>query len=292
MTTVIDNSQPTMTHPVARERRSGCGEVMREREPELKIIHELLRRSERGLGGVVLVEGEAGAGKSFLVREATEQARGHGFCVAATAVDQSGQTRPLFALCAELDEPSSSQTGGDCHTSCEDGRSITRLRAQLQQRAATIPVLVCLDDLQWASSVTLTALRALTLELRGAAVGWVLARTNTADHRTEDLFDLLENDGAQCISLTPFDDEVVADLLTCSFGAPPDDELLDFARGTGGNAELFTELVPGLKEDRAVQVTGRRAQHGVAAMAWCAHILPMLTIDPARPALTMPRTTV
>ncbi len=62
MTTVIDNSQPTMTHPVARERRSGCGEVMREREPKLKIIHELLRRSERGLGGVVLVGGEAGAG--------------------------------------------------------------------------------------------------------------------------------------------------------------------------------------------------------------------------------------
>ncbi len=120
-------------------------------------------------------------------------------------------------------------------------------------------MLVCLDDLQWASPVTLTALRTLTLELGGAAVGWVLARTNTADHRTEDLFDLLENDGAQRIGLTPFDDEVVADLLTWSFGAPPDDELLDFARGTGGNAELITELVLGLKEDRAVQVTGKRA---------------------------------
>ncbi len=67
------------------------------------------------------------------------------------------------------------------------------------------------------------------------------------------------NDGAQCISLTPYDDEVVVDLLTWSFGAWPDDELLDFARGTGGNAELFTELVLGLKEDRAVQVTGKRA---------------------------------
>jgi hypothetical protein len=30
----------------------------------------------------------------------------------------------------------------------------------------------------------------------------------------------------------------------------------------------------------------------VAAMAWWAHMLPMLTMDPPRPASTMPRATV
>ena len=34
------------------------------------------------------------------------------------------------------------------------------------------------------------------------------------------------------------------------------------------------------------------AEDGVAAMAWWAHMLPMLTMDPPWPAWTMPRATV
>ena len=88
------------------------------------------------------------------------------------------------------------------------------MRAHLEQRAAATPVLVCLDDLQWASPATLAALRTLPLELKRHPVAWLLARASTPQHDTEYLFDLLEKDGAARITLGPLDDDAVAALLT------------------------------------------------------------------------------
>ena len=67
---------------------------MRGREAEQQIIRDLLRRAQRGLGGVVLVEGEPGIGKSLLLHEAIELAAGQGFSLAAGASDQFGQAIP------------------------------------------------------------------------------------------------------------------------------------------------------------------------------------------------------
>ena len=73
------------------------------------------------------------------------------------------------------------------------------------------PVLVCLDDLHWASPDTLAALRTLSQELKGHPVAWILAGCAAAQHDTEYLFGLLEADGATRISLSPLDD----DAMTC-----------------------------------------------------------------------------
>lgn len=71
------------------------------------------------------------------------------------------------------------------------------------------PVVVCLDDLQWASPATLAALRELPRELKHHPVAWLLARTSTAPHDPEYVFDVLEDDGAARIDLTPLDDGAV-----------------------------------------------------------------------------------
>src|SRR5204862_5024021 len=85
--------------------RSFGEEIMRGREAEQQIIRDLLRRAQRGLGGVVLVEGEPGIGKSLLLHEAaTELAAGQGFSLAAGASDQFGQAIPFFALRTALRE--------------------------------------------------------------------------------------------------------------------------------------------------------------------------------------------
>src|ERR1700751_6475327 len=59
--------------------RSFGEEIMRGREAEQQVIRGLLRRAQRGLGGVVLVEGEPGIGKSLLLREAADEATKEGF---------------------------------------------------------------------------------------------------------------------------------------------------------------------------------------------------------------------
>ena len=61
------------------------------------------------------------------------------------------------------------------------------------------------------------------------------------------------------ISLGPLDDDAVACLLADAFGAPPDQSLLALASGAAGNPSLLAELVGGLADDNAVEVTGGRA---------------------------------
>ncbi len=209
---------------------------------------------------MVLVEGEPGIGKSLLLREAADVAAGEGFSLAAGAADQLGRALPFFALRTALGESFARFTASDPDRDLSDapGWWISQMRAHLEQRAAAAPVLVCLDDLQWAGPATLAALRTLPLELKRHPVAWLLARASTPQHDTENLFGLLEKDGAARITLGPLDDDAVA-ALTNAFGAPPDQALLALACGAAGNPSLLTELIRGLGDDKAVRVTGGRA---------------------------------
>ena len=210
---------------------------------------------------MVLVEGEPGIGKSLLLCDAVGVAAGHGFSLAAGAADQLGRALPFFALRTALGEPFARLTAGDPGRDLPDapGWWISQMSAHLEQRAAANPVLVCLDDLQWASPATLTALRTLPRDLKHHPVAWLLARASTPQHDTEYLFGLLEKDGAARVTLAPLDQGAVAAMLIESLGVPPDQALIDLAASAAGNPSLLTELIRGLGDDKAVQVTGSRA---------------------------------
>ena len=206
------------------------------------------------------MEGEPGLGKSRLLRDATDEAAGLGFSLAAGAPDQLSRAIPFFALRAALPEPFAKITAGRRHDLPDPPAWwISQLQAHLKQRAAVNPVLVCLDDLHWASPDTLAALRTLSQELKGHPVAWILAGCAAAQHDTEYLFGLLEADGATRISLSPLDDDAMTCLLADAFGAPPDRSLLALASGATGNPSLLAELVGGLADEKAVEVSGGRA---------------------------------
>ena len=57
------------------------------------------------MGGVLLVEGEPGIGRSSLLREAAGEAAGRGFLLAAGAAGQLGRTVPFAALYGSLHQP-------------------------------------------------------------------------------------------------------------------------------------------------------------------------------------------
>ena len=240
--------------------RPAADEVIRGRAAEQEMVRDLLRRAQQGRGGVLLVEGEPGLGKSRLLRDSTDAAAGLGFSLAAGAPDQLSRAIPFFALRAALPEPFAKFTA-DGHHDLPDTPAwwISQLQAHLEQRAAVNPVLVCLDDLHWESPGTLAALRTLSQALKWHPVAWILARCSSAQHDTEYLFSLLEKDGAPRISLGPLDDDAVTCLLADAFGAPPDQSLLALASGAAGNPSLLAELVGGLADDSAVEVTGGRA---------------------------------
>src|SRR4029077_7128996 len=209
MTVMISDSSPEARGRMTPRARSARREVVRGREPERKLIGDLLRRAQRGTGGVVLVDGEPGAGKSLLLRDSADEAAELGFSLAAGAADQLGQVIPFFALRAALREPFAGLAADDPGHNGPDSTAwwITRIRAHLEQRAAAAPVLVCLDDLHWAGPATLAALRALPRDLKRHPVAWLLARSSTPQRDADYLFDQLEKDGAAQVTLAPLDQD-------------------------------------------------------------------------------------
>jgi hypothetical protein len=72
------------------------------REAEIRALGEALGRVAAGGPAVVLVEGEAGIGKSRLLAQVLQDAAGHGMQVAAGRAEELERTRPFGLLAAAL----------------------------------------------------------------------------------------------------------------------------------------------------------------------------------------------
>jgi DNA-binding CsgD family transcriptional regulator/tetratricopeptide (TPR) repeat protein len=253
--------EPGMTAPSTRDVGPTGAAVLRGREAEGRVIRDLLRRAERGVGGVVLLEGEQGIGKSVLLGGAVDEGARRGFWSAVGAAGRPGQaiTFPELRLAlgqsfAELTADRADHQRATNRQRATPTWRLGQLRAHLAERAATSPVLVCVDDLQRAGPDTLAALRVLTRELRHQRIAWVLARSSAPEHAARYLFRLLEQEGAVRVRLAPLEQAAVTALLASAFGAPPGPGLLGLAATAAGNPSLLTELVRGLREDGAVQL--------------------------------------
>ncbi len=233
---------------------------MRGRDAEWRLVDGLLRDAEHGSGGVLLVDGEQGIGKSLLLREAASKATARGFSLAAGAEDQLGRVIPFFALRTALREPFAEPTAKQ-HPDQPDAPAwrISHLQAYLEQRSAAAPVLVALDDLQWAGPATQLALRTLPGQLARHPIAWILAQSDTQRENAGFLFRVLERDGATRVTLAPLSDDAAVTLVSDTFGAPPDEGLLTLIGGAAGSPLLLTELIHGLREEKAIQVSDGHA---------------------------------
>ncbi|MEO3874754.1 AAA family ATPase [Nonomuraea sp. B12E4] len=259
----MGNRGKDVPEPVSAETESSSWPGWRGRAHEWRSVADLLRAIDTGRGGIVLVEGLSGMGKTQLLHEAAEAAGRAGIAVAHGAADELRRLVPLVPLAAAFDVPALTTPEPACSAEAADLRlsMVERLRALLEERVGRGPMLITLDDLHWADETTQMVLRSLLPELASYPLGWILARTSgIGDPGVDGLYELLEHEGAARVVLGPLDDLAVAEIAADVFGAPPGPDTLETAADAKGNPFLLVELLRACKLAGVVEVTAGSAR--------------------------------
>ena len=239
---------------------------MRGRDRELGVLTDLWRGSvTEGRGGVCLVEGPAGIGKSRLVTAAVEAASAAGVRVAAGRAEEIGSGGPLAPLLLALREavPPLATTEDSGVPGIELDQRLALLDAMtatLQRAAAEGPLLMAVDDLQWADDATLFALRHLPRRTAPNGVAWLLARRpHPARPALEALAERLVSEGAVQLRVGPLPEQVLEAVVTDVLEAGLSSDVADLVGEARGSPFLAVSLAEALLDTRGLRVDEGRA---------------------------------
>jgi len=236
------------------------------RDPELTALREALSSLRSGTGVVVVIEGSPGIGKSRLLAEAVRMAGRLPARVGLGEADPSEAVVEFAPLLRALFDGAAPVLERSALPSVRGGPEqrywmVQDLESLLERAAAVAPLMVCLDDLQWADSGTLAALRTLPDRLESVPIAWILAaRPIQPGSGLSDVVEQLVSQGARRITLEPLTPVAVAELASDVMQATPDQALLELATDAAGNPFFLVELLRGLREERLVRIEDGAAQ--------------------------------
>ncbi len=235
------------------------------RARELEIVRAALARTAHDAGGVMLVLGEAGVGKTQLVGATEREAEALGFeRLSGACFPDLGKT-PLAPWRQALGPSFVRPSPGSLGALGDRARVFEHVLAELVARAERRPLLVTLEDLHWADRESLELLLHVSrFGLRSAILLVGSVRDPDADgaksEALEDaLAELLRADGCERVKLRPFDQGEVAALAAAVVGAEVPQALVQaLTRETAGNALYVRELVRHLAEEQKIIVRDGR----------------------------------
>ncbi|MFG3142134.1 AAA family ATPase [Streptomyces sp. NPDC048211] len=244
----------------------GAVPVLRGRTREITTLSTLLLDAERGTGGLLVIEGAPGSGKTRLLEEARLTAGRRGLRVCQGGGTLAGHTAPLGPVLAAF------SSGDDPLFDARQLNEVARmpnpgfwvlqeLRGRLERAAETAPVVVLVDDVQWCDETSLLVLRSLPTALAASPVVWIFAeRTAGPAGYGRAAGARLGREGGRRIRLDPLDDRAIRNLAFDTFGAVPDRAILDLTSPAEGKPLLLRELFEGLRDEGTVEVRSGRAR--------------------------------
>jgi DNA-binding CsgD family transcriptional regulator len=238
---------------------------IRGRAGELKVIGALVTALVQGRGGILVIDGPPGIGKSRLLTEVMALADKGGVRTLFGEAFEYQQTVPFFSLfmaTLRADPPV-----GDAEALRQLGSSedlpywvVHDLADAIHAAAAQTPLAIVLEDVHWADNSTLLALRSLATTRPHVAVLWVLtARTGAGGPLLQKTLSVLQRADAAFVRVAAMSPGAVADMVQDAVRANADESLLNLAAKAHGNPFLVRELVGGLDEEGRLDVSGGRA---------------------------------
>ena len=224
-------------------------------ETTLRVLEET---ATTGRSTVLVVSGEAGLGKTALLESVRAQAERDGFTACVGKAEELDRISPMAPLLLAL-------RGGSPPLLSEGDRAavgplldqqlwlVDRIAAPLEERSQRTPILIAVDDVQWADPLTLFALRLLPPRLAASPIVWLLTARDTPATSTE-LSEVLPRDmPVHQITLQPLSSTAMRELATDRLGTEPGPRLTRLLEGTAGNPFLVTELLDGVLSEEMVE---------------------------------------
>ncbi len=220
-----------------------------------------------GTGRAVLVEGEPGIGKSALVRATADDAVAAGCQMFWAACDELSQAFPLLPLLDALEARAIPGVRGEptiadlLRAESAPGNRVDmvaaaaeRLLALVDDYCAAAPMMLVVDDLQWADPATVRTFGRLVRTV--GQLPLLLVGTMRPVPRRDDLTALRRTiEPAGLVRLHNLSDIEVAEFLAEAVDGTPSPNLLRLAGGAAGNPLYLTELVDALVRGGALGVT-------------------------------------
>lgn len=235
------------------------------RTDEVAVLDRALASLRAGTGPVVVVEGEAGIGKSHLIDALRSRATAAGAMVLEGGGDEIERHRPgriLLPIADRLGVPVAdllNNAGAD-----QGNRGFAVVEAvvdAVEEAAADRPVVVVAEDLQWADELSLRGVATLARRVKPLPIALVATmRPAPRPPLLEPVLEVLHGAGARHLRLRPLDDAAVASLVASLTGAGPGPKLTARLRTTGGNPLFVVELVRALDDEGALRVAGGMAE--------------------------------
>lgn len=227
--------------------------ALRGRTEEMsRALHAVRAAARTGQGALVVISGEPGIGKSAVLRAVVKQASRWGFKVGGGKAEQGDQIAPGAPLLVALRSGPQPLLPGDAFASLAPLYEkplwlVDRISALLEELAVHTPVLIAIDDVQWADRLTRFALRVLPPRLAGSPVVWVVtSRWLPSDPLAEVIACTDEDTAITRIDLGPLTRDDIDEIASDRLGAEPSARTRRQLAGVGGNPFWAVQLIDGL----------------------------------------------
>lgn len=220
---------------------------------------------------MIVFSGEAGIGKTAVLDAVLAEAERMGYGVGRSKAEEGNQIAPMAPVLLALREGRSPLMSTNAFRDLASLRDepiwlMDHITGALEERAMRCPVLVAIDDLQWADRLTISCLRIMPARLAGYPVVWILTTRHASPASDEIVASASSGLSIESIRLGPLDEDAIDELAYDRLGTRPEPHVRELLRDAEGNPFLAVELLDGLASNPPAQNGGSLPSQLIASV--------------------------